>query len=785
MKVSPDVSERIARLREHILQPPQVCVEKGKYMTESYRRTEGMPEHRRRALALENILKNITLTILPDELIVGRVTSKPRGGALNPEINCSWYLDQMELLSTRPSDRFAPMSDAEKDTIRDIVSYWDGKSLFDKWSAAVSAEAREKTALLFSGGAFCGNTQYYGHFTVLYERVLSKGISGLIDEVTDAQSRLDDPEKIDYLESMKIALRSCVTLSNRYADLAEEMARTADSSRRAELEEIARVCRRVPEHPASGFREAIQSVWMAYNTLVIESWGASPCLDRIDQYLYPYYKSDIDSGNITDEEVYMLISMFFIKCNEQLTIYHTEATRTFGGLTSRIAVNLGGIAPDGSTAVNELSYLFLEAEKAVACGEDMVVQVGHRTPDEFLFKAVELAKAVRGKIKFVGEDVIHRRLMSYGMTSEQANGLVVTGCNSMGVPGLTLDMPGGIVNLPLLLDLAMYDGYSPLLGRQLGPHTGKAEEFTSAEQLFDAFKAQFDYFIPYIEHLKDTDKALYGEFMPSPFQSAMYDTCVECGTDVMSGGAPFMAFGISLAGAPNVGDALAAVKKLVFETKRITMAELLECCKANFAGREDVLHMISGVPKFGNGNDYVDSIVNDVLSYCADSAERFPGYMGARSTVAAATITANIPHGKVVGAQPDGRLAGTPLADGGISPHQGRNTNGITATLRSVGGLCHDKLGNGSVLNIRIDPEILKGESELRRLAQLIKGFHAMGGYLVQFNIVSTETLRAAQRDPMQYKDLIVRVATYSAYFIELSRELQDDIIARLEMKAM
>jgi len=781
------MTARIARLREHILQPPQVCVEKGKYMTESYRRTEGLPEHRRRALALRHILEHITLTILPDELLVGRVSSKPRGGALNPEINCSWYLDQMDLLSTRPNDRFAPLSQAEKEEIRDMVSYWQGRSLFDKWLEQVPAAHRELTAPLFSGGAFAGNTQYYGHYTVLYERLLRRGVRGLIADAEAARARFrDQPEKADYLESMVIALGSCVTLSRRYADLAGELAKTAAPDRAAELKEIESICRKVPEQPAETFREAMQAVWMAYSAMFIESWGAGPSLDRIDQYLYPYYQADRAAGRLTDEEAVELIALFYIKCNEQLTVYHTEATRTFGGMTSRLSVNLGGIGPDGNTAVNELSYLFLEAEKLVACGEDMVIQVGARTPDAFLLKAVELAKAVQGKIKFVGEDVIFRNLTACGVAPEQAWNLVVTGCNTMGVPGLTLEMPGGIVNLPLLLDLALYDGYAPLLGKQLGPHTGRAEDFTSWEQLFDAFKAQFDYFIPYIEEQKDADKALFGEFMPAPFQSALYELCVEKGTDVMSGAAaPHMAFGISLAGAPNVGDALCAVKKLVFDEKKLTMAELLSACRADFEGREDVLHRIAGVPKFGNDNDEVDGIVNAVLSYCSDRAAAYPGYCGARSTVAAATITANIPHGKVVGAQPDGRRAGAPLSEGGISPHQGRNVSGITATLRSVGKLCHQKLGNGSVLNLRIDPEILKGEAELMKLAQLIRGFHAMGGFLVQFNIVSTETLRAAQKDPERYKDLIVRVATYSAYFVELSRELQDDIISRLEMTAM
>ena len=356
----------------------------------------------------------------------------------------------------------------------------------------------------------------------------------------------------------------------------------------------------------------------------------------------------------------------------------------------------------------------------------------------------------------------------------------------MGIPGVTLDMPGGVVNLPLMLDLAMNNGYSPYLRKQLGPKTGDASEFKSWEELFNAFKRQFDYFIPYISEIRDKDKELYGRYMQMPFQSALYDMCIEQAKDVICGPAGvFMAFGISLAGAPNVGDSLEAVKKAVFDDKSVTLEKVIEACNNNFDGYEKELSVLKKTPKFGNDIDEVDKMVDEVLSYCSEKTASLPGYMGARSTVAAAAITSNIAHGKNVGAQPDGRRAGTPLSEGGISPHQGRNTSGPTATLKSVAKLDHKKLGNGSVLNMRFNPEALNTREKVSKLASMVKAFHDMGGYLVQFNIVSTETLREAQKHPEDYKDLIVRVATYSAYFIELSRELQDDIISRLEFSQL
>ncbi|MGN1413974.1 MAG: glycyl radical protein [Anaerovoracaceae bacterium] len=786
IQVSKDTQERISRLRQQVLVTPEVCVEKARYMTQSYKETEGEPSYYRRAKALEWILRNITVSISDDELIVGRVTSKARGGALSPEINCRWYVDQLELLSERPSDRFRPIPEETKQEIKEIVAYWEGKSLCDYWHETVSEEAKKLTGILFNGGSFCCNTQYYGHITVQYEKVLRLGISGIRKEVEEAQSRLDpdkDAEKTEYLNAMKIALNSAVILAHRYGDLAKKMAEEECSEkRRAELLQIEKICRKVPEFPAETFREAIQSTWFVYMAVMIESWGAGPSLDSIDKYLYPYYEKDMEKGILSDEEAFLLISMFFVKCNEQLTIYHTDATKTFGGMSSRVSVNLGGKKADGTTAVNPLSYLFLEAERIVACGEDMVVQVDSETPEDFLILAVEVARDVHGKIKFVGDEVIAGNLISYGIPAEKVHELVVTGCNTMGIPGVTLEAPGGILNLPLLLDLALYNGYSHHLGIQLGPETGNAAKFTGWEDVFDAFKAQFEYFLPYIMEIRDKDKALYGKYMPAPFQSALYDTCIAHGTDVMNGPeGVYMAFGISLAGLPNVGDALETIKEAVFKENLFTMDTLLKACMNNFEGYDDILHLINKLPKFGNDMDEVDDLVNQVLTYCSDKVAEYPGYLGARSTVAAATITADVPHGQNVGAQPDGRRAGEPIAEGGISPHQGRNQSGATSTFRSVAKLNHQKLGNGSVLNMRFDPAAVDSEIKVRKLADLVRTFHMMGGFLVQFNIVSTETLRAAQRNPEDYKDLIVRVATYSAYFIELSRELQEDIISRLE----
>lgn len=779
--------ERIKRLREGMLVPPEICTEKGRYMTESYRETEGEPVPLRRAKALSHILENLSITIEDDELLVGRQTSKRRGGALNPEINASWYLAEMDSFHSRRLDPYAPLSEQEKKDIAGMCEYWEQRSLYAKYRAALPEEYLPYIGTLFAGGAYCANTQYYGHMLTDYAKILRLGVSGIKREIDAALAGLaaQEGESWQYLTAMKLSLDAAVSLAGRYSRLAADMAAACkDKSRRAELEQIAQICSRVPEQPAQSLREAVQSMWLCYIAVSNEGWGAGPSLSRPDQYLLPYYLEDIERGVISGEETVELLAMLLIRMNGQFTVYSETAAETFGGVSTRLSLTLGGQLPQGGSAVNELSYLFLDAAQLSALAEDMVILTGESTPEPFLIKAAALAAKLQGKIKFVGQDVLERQLVQAGREPELARNSAVTGCNSPGVVGRSLETAGGMVNLPLILDLALNNGYSPMLKRQLGPKTGDPRSFTRYDELWSAFCGQFEALAPIIRRIRDLDKELFGEYMPCLLQSSLMTGCIESATDVVRGGTrPHFSFAVSLAGSPNVGDSLAAIKKCVFEDGTMSMETLLTALRADFAGFEAQHRRLLTAPKFGNNEPYVDELVNEVLCFCSDVIAASPGYLGAGSTSAAATITANLPLGTAVGAQPDGRRAGAPLAEGGISPHQGRNTSGITAALSSVSGLDHMRLRNGSVLNLRLDPKSVDSEEKIWKLAMLIRAFHKAGGLLVQFNIVSTETLRAAQKNPAQYKDLLVRVATYSAYFVELSELLQEDIIARVEVR--
>ena len=788
--MTPKAEARVQRLRNSMLVEPRVCVEKAKYTTEAFRATEGAPIEYRRSKALENILSHLTIGIGDDELIVGRPTGKVRGGPLSPEINSSWYTKEMETFHTREQENYAEVPEEDKAVIRDVCDYWKGKSVFDHWQAAVPDELKFANGAIVGGNGFCLNTQYFGHIATDYEAMLTQGVNGLCRRI-DAQIEklLEDTvgnaesfTKVQYLRSMKRSLNAIVIYANRYANLAEEMAaKEQDETRRAELLQIAENCRQVPAEPPKTFWQAIQATWFTYIALNNEAWGAGPSLARADQYLYPSYKADLEAGRITNQDAMELLACFLIRQNGQFTVYSTPAAKIYGGLCCRLGTTIGGTKADGSCAVNELSYLFMDAAR-YGLTEDLMVLTGENTPRDFLEKALKTAVLLRGKMKFIGQDVLARQMMYMGRPAEVAYTAAVTGCNSPSIPGYSLDLPGGMINLPLMFDIALHDGYAPMLKQQFDIHTGDARKFETFDQVFDAFKKVFIYFVPYMHLYKNMDKLMFAEYSPCLFQSALIKGCIEKATDITRGAtAPYISYAMSLSGAPNMGDSLCALKRLVFEQKKYTMAQVMDALDANWEGYDEMYRDFCRQPKFGNDIEEVDSLVNEVLEFCSAEVAKIPGPFGGQSICAAATITGNIMMGGDTGAQPDGRHSGEPISEGGISPHQGRNVSGMTATIASVAKLNPLSFCNGSVLNVRLDPEAVKDDVKIAKLATLVAMFHKIGGYLIQFNVVDTQTLRDAQEHPEEYKDLLVRVSTYSAYYVELSRALQDDIIARME----
>jgi len=785
--LSPENARRVTKLRERMLGERDICIERAKYYTESYRETEGEPVPIRRAKALYHILDNLTLHIEPGELIVGCPTSKTRGRALCPEISPTPLMDRDDPSMLHGALGVMPVPREVWQEVQQIDAYWKGKDLKSIHDAMIPEEYNTYSNRIIWGNETTGlGCMHMGHESMAFELLLRGGAKGRIAEIDEAIAalcidRADYFHRLNNLKGMRIALEAIVNFARRYSDYARELAaEETDEERRKELLEISRICAKVPWEPAETFHEALQVLWFCYCTLVNESYGNSIGFMRFDQVMYPYYKADRESGRADDERILLLTALSLIKLNE-----------TVSGLASHSMgcnVTIGGVIPaTGECAVNELSWLMLDAEELVCLSnDDVIVRVGENTPDDFLMRSVEAARNMSGKLKFLGDKTVISQMLHDGRPLEYARDYCIVGCTSPTIPGRSLDLPGGVISMPMMLDLALHDGYSVMMRKQLGPHSGDAREFKSYEEVMAAFEVQCRHFFPIFRMMNNLDKELTGQYLPNTFQSTLMYECVPRGLDVREGGtAPYVVFAMSMGGVPNVGDSLAAVKRLVFEQKMLSMRELIDALDRNFEGDDKLLRAINRVPKYGNNDDYVDGIVNDVLRLGCRIAEESECYAGAVPTMAGTVVSANVDLGFYVGALPDGRRAGEAIAEGGISPYQGRNVNGMTATALSAAKLDHMTMRHGSVLNMLIDPEVLQGEVKLRKFSDMIKVYFAMGGYLIQFNIVSADTLRDAQIHPENHKDLVVRVATYAAFFTELQKDLQDDIIRRMEFKSL
>jgi pyruvate formate-lyase/glycerol dehydratase family glycyl radical enzyme len=793
MEIKMEMSRRVKSLRDKVMNAtPEVCLERAWLMTASYKETEGQPEVMRRARALRKILSEMSIGIDEGELIVGKATSKIRGGPLLPEVQWEWYLEEMDTISTRDWDRFAPLAKEDKEKMKEFLPYWKRRSLYDRWHGTCPEETLKLVNVINSASGFCIINANLAHVGI-DGMVLTKGLRGIGEEVEAELEKLNlakegDSEKYFFLKAVSMTLEAVPLFAERYSKLAKSLAiQEKDIGRKAELERIAEICRRVPANPPRSFHEALQSIWFIYVALMIEGWGYGIGFGRPDQYLYPFYRKDLQEGILRDEEARELIELLYIKLNAVLTPQGSEAVKTFGGFAIWGNITLGGITKDGKDAVNELTYLFLDAEENVRLmSEDLIIRIHKSNPDAYVLRAVEVLKTLKGKFKFVNDEMIIRQLIKDGKPREYARDYIMAGCVTPTIPGFSHDLPGGPLNLPLMLELALNDGVFRLTGEQIGPKTGDSRKFNSYEEVWEAYKKQVEAAIPIAVILRNADRKLYAEFCPTPFQSALYSRCVQKGVDITNGGtSPYASQAMMAVGAPNVGDSLAAIKKAVFDDRSLSMEKLLSALDRNYEFEEEVLHIVENCPKYGNGDDYVDSIVSQIMDHFSDRVGEYESLPGVVSNAAALALTSNISLGQIVGALPDGRKAGAPFADGGISPCQGRNISGPTATMRSVAKIDHLKLSGGCVLNMRFNPDALENESKRSKFVSLIRTFFASGGSFVQFNIVDNETLREAQRNPKKHRDLLVRVSTYSAYFVELSKELQDDIIARLEIQGV
>ena len=801
------MNKRIERLREKTLITPEICVERGHLITESYKETEGMPTIIRRARALERILEKMTIYIQPGELIVGNMASKARAAPLFPEFGVDFIRDELDSFAVRPYDNFL-VSEKNKGDIKEIISYWKGKTHCDRvrsvYEVALPPEVRKAwDPVRFEINEVIKNRGHTdtgdGHTTASYRRLLENGFNGIIRDIRQSLSKMNlenpqDLKQITFLRAALIVCQAAIKFAQRYSNLAGKLAaQEPEQERKAELLKIAKICDSVPAKPASTFWEALQSLWFGHLIIQIESNGHSMGYGRPDQYLYPYYEKDISAGKLTSDQTLELIEYLFIKTCELNKVRPWSYTRFMSGYPMFQDIILGGQTPDGKDATNKLTYAFLKAtEKLRLPQPTMIVRVHRETPEELLEMACQTLVLHGSLPAFFNDDVIIPGLLNMfarsgiNMSIEDARDYCIVGCGESIVPGKTTPITGGAtsVSLSKIFELALNNGVNPNNGKQPCPGGGDLTTFMSFNDVMKAFKKQLEFYLKLVPMLDNVTATTYAELTPTPFLSSLIDYRIELGRDASegNGGLNYSVSHTTIHGGPiNVGNSLAALKKLLFEEKKISASELKRALDTNFSGDGEILRqmLINRAPKYGNDDDYVDLLVKEVLDLVYNEIRK---YRTVRGVYAPCTqsISANVPFGEYVGATPDGRKAGEALADN-ISPHLGTDVNGPTAVIRSAAKIDHEYFINANLLNLKFHPLTVRGEGGYRNLAALIKAYCDLGGFQVQFNIVSPDVLREAQKYPEKNRDLVVKVAGYSAQFILLDKKLQDQIIMRTD----
>lgn len=831
-------SPRITRLIERLYaQMPEIEADRAVLLTESYRQTEDAPIIIRRAKAFEHILKNIPIIIRDEELIVGSASKAPRGCQVFPEFSYSWLESEFDTVETRSADPFY-ISEETKMTLSDVYQYWKGKTTSDLATAYMAEEAK----LAIDHNIYTPGNYFYngvGHVTVAYDKVLAIGYEGIIAEAEAAMQKLqvsdmDYVKRKTFLEAVVISCKAVILYASRYSELAHEEAKNCnDTARKEELLKIAEICATVPKNGAQSFYEACQSFWFVQMLLQVESSGHSISPGRFDQYMYPYYQKDIATNKITREFAQELMDCIWVKLNDLNKVRDAASAEGFAGYSLFQNLIAGGQNKYGIDVTNELSYMCLEASMHVRLPQpSMSVRVWNGSPHNFLIKAAKLTRTGIGLPAYYNDEVIIPSLQSRGLTLEDARDYNIIGCVEPQKAGKTDGWhDAAFFNMCRPLELVFSNGMDK--GVQVGLRTGEVENFTTFEELYEAYQKQMNYLIGLMVNADNAIDIAHAERCPLPFESCMVEDCIGRGKSIQEGGAIYNFTGPQGFGIANMADSLYSIKKLVFEEKKITLGEFKKALAMNYgkgidpsvaeivtkeivrslsnAGHQvteaevakiyveallggiteqekkkydELLELINELPKFGNDITEVDLLAREVAYTYTKPLETFKNPRGGMYQAGLYPVSANVPLGAQTGATPDGRLAHKPVADG-VSPSSGKDTHGPTAAANSVAKLDHYIASNGTLFNQKFHPSALSGVKGLENFTALIRAYFDQKGSHMQFNVVSRDTLVDAQEHPENYKTLVVRVAGYSALFTSLSRSLQDDIIARTEQHSM
>jgi pyruvate formate-lyase/glycerol dehydratase family glycyl radical enzyme len=776
---------RVGRIRDRIIEAPQeVCVERARFFTRAMERHWEKDPLTRMSLGLEHVLKNISVTIRKEELVVGCRTAKLKGAPLFPENKNRWIAGDVDNFDHRQVQR-ALITEAEKKELKEaIIPFWEGKSVEDDFENRIPqdvAEDIDKYIFTF----MLEITYGIGHFTMNHERVMSHGLGGVIagaEKKYHALSREDQAgEKGLFYQAAIRSMKSVISFANRYADRASEMAQEEnDPDRAEELLTIARNCRRVPEHPPDGFHEAVQFLYFIHLVVQIESGGNSVSLGRIDQYLYPYYQRDLEAGHLDPGQARELISLVFLKTNEIWNVleeaYIPGGEGTEGKTTQNVTV--GGLGRDGEDATNELSRVVMNAYADIRTVQpNFGVRLSDQSDDLFFMQAVEYARD-GVLLHFFGDEAIVTSLTAAGHTLEDARDYGMVGCLEPNAQGKTFASTFAVqFNGTKCLEFALSNGVDNIFGYPAGLLTGDPKDFGSFDEVWAAYHSQVSHYMAQmVRGITCLDEAI-ARRVPSPFASAMIDGPLEKGLDLTRGGAIYNSTGVQFMGFSNVADSLYSVKKEVFQEKTFSMEDLAQwLCDDWTDAEERRLYLLNKVPKYGNDHDGPDAMAARVMNHFCDVLAQHRNFRGGAFWPGIFSVGFHITMGAFSGASPDGRFAGDHLGNG-ISPSNGAAVLGPTALINSVIKLPLTRVTNGLNLNMRFDGKRIKREA----LLALLKTYFRHGGVQVQFNMVDVDTLIAARERPDQYRDLIVRISGYSGFFVDLSDIAQDEIISRME----
>ena len=827
---SPRIQKLVDALYEHM---PVIESARAKLITESYKETEGEPIITRRAKAFAHILHNIPIIIRDNELIVGSSTIAPRGCQTFPEFSYEWLEAELDTVATRTADPFE-IAEETKAELKEADKYWKGKTTSELATSYMAPEAIKAIEHnIFTPGNYFYNG--VGHVTVKYWEVLETGFEGIMEK---AQKELDGcsvgdgnyARKSHFLEAVILSCKAVIDYAGRYAKLAQEMAaQTSDPVRKQELFVIAENCSRVPAKGAQNFYEACQSFWFVQQLLQMESSGHSISPGRFDQYMYPYYKKDMEAGTITREFAQELMDCIWVKLNDLNKCRDAASAEGFAGYSLFQNLIAGGQNKEGEDVTNDLSVMCIQASMHVHLpAPSLSVRVWNGSPHEFLIKAAELTRTGIGLPAYYNDEVIIPALQNRGLSLEDAREYNIIGCVEPQKAGKTEGWhDAAFFNMCRPLELVFSNGMDK--GEMVGIPTGDVTQMKTFDEFFDAYKKQMEYCISLLVNADNAIDVAHAERCPLPFLSCMIDDCLKEGKSVQEGGAVYNFTGPQGFGIANMADGLFAIRKLVYEDKKVSMKELKEALAWNYdkglaaqsagdrtemimkamqkAGRnvdastaegllktfmgmkpgeqkiqrfKEIHDMIDEVPKFGNDIPEVDYFAREVAYTYSKPLQKYNNPRGGKFQAGLYPVSANVPLGGQTGATPDGRYAHTPVADG-VSPSAGKDVKGPTAAATSVSRLDHFIVSNGTLFNQKFHPSALSGREGLEKFVALIRGYFDQKGMHMQFNVVDRQTLLDAQEHPEKYKHLVVRVAGYSALFTTLSRSLQDDIIRRTE----